>query len=140
MADVDVKSLLKAGVSGCIFREIARDEAATALKTAIKGGIYLSELVLRAAIDLLSRYVRDEDATDAGLAACFDPESLKLLSLGEWRTVTLLGQGLTNREIAESLHRDEGTVRNYVRAINRKTGLNGRVQIALMARRYALSR
>ena len=55
------------------------------------------------------------------------------LTRREREVVALLGQGLTNREIAESLVLSEGTVENYVQRILRKLGSRNRAQIAIWA-------
>ena len=57
------------------------------------------------------------------------------LSRTELRILACVGEGLTSFEIAEKLDLVVGTVRNYICAVMRKTGLRNRSQIA----RYALS-
>ncbi|MDO4318701.1 MAG: response regulator transcription factor [Lachnospiraceae bacterium] len=42
---------------------------------------------------------------------------------------TLLAQGLTNRQIAETLYISEGTVKNYISAIYDKTGIHDRAKL-----------
>lgn len=53
------------------------------------------------------------------------------LSDKEIELVTLVAEGMTNREIAERLFLSEGTVRNYVSVILEKLALRDRTQLAI---------
>ena len=48
----------------------------------------------------------------------------------------LIGKGMTNRQIAESLFLAEKTVKNYVSSLLDKLGLQRRTQAALFAARH----
>ena len=61
------------------------------------------------------------------------PSGPKDLSGQERRILELLGQGLTNRQIAEEMHLAEKTVKNYVSNVLRKLGLHHRTQAAIYA-------
>ncbi len=60
------------------------------------------------------------------------------LSEREREVLCLLGQGMTNREIADRLNIAENTVKNHLRSILQKLGLENRVQAALYAIRNGL--
>ena len=49
----------------------------------------------------------------------------------EYEIITLVAQGLNNKEIAESLFLGEGTVRNYLSVILEKLSLRDRTQLAV---------
>jgi DNA-binding NarL/FixJ family response regulator len=53
------------------------------------------------------------------------------LSDREWDLVKLVAQGLNNREISNTLHLSEGTVRNYLSAILEKLDFRDRTQLAI---------
>ena len=55
------------------------------------------------------------------------------ISPSEIQIMSFVGQGFTNREIAEKLSLTEGTVRNYVSSVLQKTGFRDRVQVAIYA-------
>jgi len=54
----------------------------------------------------------------------------------ERRVLSLIGQGMTNRQIAESMFLAEKTVKNYVSSLLAKLGLQRRTQAALFAAKH----
>lgn len=64
-----------------------------------------------------------------------DP-ALARLTDQELRILDLVGQGLTNREVAERMCLAEKTVKNYVSSILSKLGLRSRTQAAILAVRH----
>jgi DNA-binding NarL/FixJ family response regulator len=59
------------------------------------------------------------------------------LSAQEKRVLELIGEGLTNRQIAERMFLAEKTVKNYVSALLTKLGMTRRTQAAALAARRA---
>ena len=57
----------------------------------------------------------------------------KTISHSEIQIMSFVGQGYTNKEIAEKLSLTEGTVRNYVSSVLQKTGFRDRTQVAIYA-------
>ena len=53
------------------------------------------------------------------------------ISEREYKIITLVADGLSNREIAEKLYLSEGTVRNYLSSILDKLCLRDRTQLAI---------
>ena len=62
------------------------------------------------------------------------------LTSRERQVLTLVGQGLSNQEIARSFSLAEGTVKAHVSAILLRLGLNNRVQAAVLAHEAGLVR
>ncbi|NLT11660.1 MAG: response regulator transcription factor [Clostridiaceae bacterium] len=59
------------------------------------------------------------------------PAQYESLSEKEKEVLTLVGQGLNNKEIADSLHMSEGSVRNCVSTLLDKLSLKSRTQLAI---------
>ena len=62
-----------------------------------------------------------------------DAKGMSLLTEREENVVTLLAEGLTNREIAERLRLTENTIKNYMYHIFDKLGVSNRTELILHA-------
>jgi DNA-binding NarL/FixJ family response regulator len=98
-----------------------------------EGNYYLSRDITSNAIALLSRFVQEKNGSPSLALSPAEPAASLSISKVEMRVARLIGEGLSNREIAETLKLKEGTVRNYVSFIMQKTGLKHRTQIAIYA-------
>ncbi|WP_067683523.1 response regulator transcription factor [Nocardia miyunensis] len=107
-----------AGASGYVVKDIKGMELARAIKEVGSGRSLLDN---RAAAALMTRL---REGTDGPLAALTDQER-KLLEL--------LGEGLTNRQIAERMFLAEKTIKNYVSRLLAKLGFERRTQAAVYA-------
>jgi two-component system response regulator DevR len=65
------------------------------------------------------------------------PDRLAALTAQEKRVLDLIGEGLTNRQIAERMFLAEKTAKNYVSSLLTKLGLQRRSQAAVIAVRHA---
>lgn len=66
-----------------------------------------------------------------------DPE-LDQLTSQEQKILELIGEGLTNRQIAERMFLAEKTVKNYVSSLLGKLGLTSRTQAAIFATKHKI--
>jgi DNA-binding NarL/FixJ family response regulator len=64
-----------------------------------------------------------------------DTDPASALTAQERRVLELIGEGLTNRQIAERMFLSEKTAKNYVSAVLAKLGLHRRSQAAALAAR-----
>lgn len=65
---------------------------------------------------------------------------LSVLTASELRVMALIGEGLSNAEVAGRLHRAVKTVESHRAALTEKTGSTSRVELGAMARRAGLLR
>ena len=64
-----------------------------------------------------------------------DP-ALEQLTAQEQRILELIGEGMTNRQMAEAMFLAEKTVKNYVSSMLAKLGLESRTQAAIFSLKH----
>lgn len=79
-------------------------------------------------VDLIRKHRADETLRREEAMA-----HIHTLTQGEFKVFRLLGLGLTNQEIAETLFISPLTVRTHVKRIHAKCGIEGRAKLALAA-------
>jgi DNA-binding NarL/FixJ family response regulator len=121
---------LRAGARGYLLKDVSGHDLAEAVRAVAAGGALIEPSVARRVVAEFARMAPPARAADAGL-----PEPL---SDREREILTLLAQGLSNREIADRLSLAQGTVKNYVTTILQKLGARDRTQAALRARELGL--
>ena len=89
--------------------------------------------------DLISKIIELGEAATARNAAGTRPAAFDVLTPREYEIVELMGQRLSNREIAEKLYLSEGSVKQYVNQIYSKLHIEGdtrtkRAQLAELLR------
>ncbi|WP_433724854.1 response regulator [Nocardia sp. CA-129566] len=109
-----------AGASGYVVKNIKGMELAAAIKEVGTGRSLLDN---RAASALKAR-LRSSTENDGPLAGLTEQER---------RLLALLGEGLTNRQIAARMFLAEKTVKNYVSRLLAKLGMERRTQAAVLA-------
>ena len=112
----------KAGARGYVLKGASAGELAIAVRAAAKGEVYVSPSL---AAGILVALTRSRPA---------DP--LEELTARESEILTLVGQGLTNREIGDRIHLSEKTVKHYITNILEKLQVRSRVEAALIAARH----
>lgn len=120
------------------------DEAVYAAVMAGANGYLLKEIVGSRLVDSVravaaGQSLLDPAVTERVLARLRQPEQLdprlERLTERESEVLELIGQGLTNRQIAKRLFLAEKTVKNYVSSILDKLDLEHRTQAALFDRK-----
>lgn len=114
-----------AGASGYALKDIKGEDLLNTIRIIARGD---STLDSHAAERVRSRLRK------AGSAAA----ELDDLTDQERRVIELIGEGLTNRQIAERMSLAEKTVKNYVSSLLAKLGLERRTQAAALAVRLGL--
>ena len=125
-ADDDVLfDAISAGASGYVLKQIGSDDLVRALETVGRGESMLDPALTQKVFQRVRESARR--AEDEYFAALTEQE-INILSL--------ITEGLTNREIAERVFLSEKTVRNYVSSILSKLDLSSRAEAAAYAVRH----
>jgi DNA-binding NarL/FixJ family response regulator len=117
-----VHAALAAGAAGYVLKDADPAEVATAITAAAAGEVHLDSAVAR-------QLARRMAAPQAGLTS---------LTAREREILTLVAQGQSNREIADTLVISERTARTHVSNVLTKLQLSSRTQAALLAIREGL--
>ncbi|WP_166906051.1 two-component system response regulator DevR [Mycobacterium sp. DL440] len=119
-SDEAMLDAILAGASGYVVKDIKGMELAQAIKDVGAGKSLLDN---RAATALMAKLRGDAERSDP-LAGLTQQERVLL---------DLLGEGLTNRQIAARMFLAEKTVKNYVSRLLAKLGMERRTQAAVFA-------
>ncbi|RSS74751.1 response regulator transcription factor [Streptomyces sp. WAC06614] len=115
---------IMAGAAGYVLKQIKGSDLVAAVRTVATGQSMLDP----ATTARLMHSLRDPGAAK-------DPEDARLAALTEREraVLELIGDGLTNRQIAEQLYLSEKTVKNHISRLLGKLGVERRVQAAVIA-------
>jgi DNA-binding NarL/FixJ family response regulator len=132
-------------IAGLILTSYDDDDALFAAIMAGAAGYILKQIGGSDLVDTVRRVAAGQSTLDPSVTARVlerlrngprvDPE-LHALSTQEQRILDLIGEGLTNREIAERMYLAEKTVKNYVSSMLAKLGLSSRTQAAIFAAKH----
>jgi DNA-binding NarL/FixJ family response regulator len=112
---------IMAGAAGFVLKQVLGSDLINAVRTVGAGGSLLDGRTTSA---LMKRIRRGQENGDGPLADLTDQERA---------VFDLIGEGMTNRQIAEQLHLAEKTVKNYVSHLLAKLGMQRRTQAAVLA-------
>ncbi|MGW3928653.1 response regulator [Streptomyces microflavus] len=115
---------IMAGAAGYVLKQINGSDLVSAVRTVAAGRSMLDP-------ETTARLMRTLRAP--GTAGPVEDERLSVLSERERSVLDLIGEGLTNRQIAERLYLSEKTVKNHISRLLRKLGVERRVQAAVIA-------
>jgi len=118
----EVLVLLRAGATGCISRDASLGDLARAIIAVGRGEIALPPHIAGRALAALAR---GEPVSDDGL--------IEPLSEREVEVLRLLAQGMTNKDIAQTLILSVRTIEAHLRNIYGKLGVRSRTEAALWA-------
>lgn len=116
---------LQAGVRGFLHYPVSKIDILKSVHDVWHGHIALSpHLITR----LVARYAPAHPR----------PHELSTLTSRELELLKLIGEGASNLEIAQSMSLTENTVKSYATQLIRHLGVRNRLQLAVLAHRYAL--
>jgi len=126
--DESIFPALRAGAVGYLTKDASAEEIEAAIRAVHRGQTWLDPVVQARLVSALGDSVPGEPARPLpGLPGNLTPREAEVL--------TLIGEGLSNREIGERLVLGQATVKTHVNRIFAKTGVQSRAQ----AVRYAIS-
>jgi len=112
-------SAVMAGASGYVLKQVRGNEIVESIRRVAGGESLLDPTVTQKVLERIR-----EGAPTA------DP--LEKLTRQERRILEYIGQGLTNRQIADEMYLAEKTIKNYVTQMLSKLGLQRRTQAAVL--------
>ena len=120
--------MLRAGASGYVLKGAASSDLVTALRFVARGEVFLYPTVAKKLVnDYLTRAQGGEE-----------DDLYRSLTRREREVLALIGEGLTNREIAERLVISVSTVQTHYSHIIEKIGLSNRAELIKYAIRHGL--
>jgi DNA-binding NarL/FixJ family response regulator len=139
--DETVFEAVRAGAHAYLLKDAEESELLETIRALRRGESRLTPQIARKVMDqfrLLAPMpapgpVRERTAAPP---TAFDAEAL---SDKEEKILQLISEGMTNRQIANTLFLAEGTVKNYVSRIMEKLHANTRTELALLSKKQARS-
>ncbi|MEV7421717.1 MULTISPECIES: response regulator transcription factor [unclassified Streptomyces] len=119
-----VTRALRAGANGFLLKDTGPMELIRAVQTAATGEPVLAPRIMKR---LMERHISGGDRAEAAR------RRIEPLTPAERDVLRLLGQGLSNAEIAGELHLSTSTVKAHISRILTRTDCTNRVQAAVMA-------
>ena len=122
-ADDDVVSWAEAGVSGLVSREASLAQLLDAIEAAVEHELVCSRAVAGALLRRVAAMSSEHPLRDG-----------PALTPREREIVGLIGDGLSNKAIAHTLHIELATVKNHVHNILEKLSVDNRTEAVAVAR------
>lgn len=121
-----LKEAIKAGAAGYILKRAAESELVSAIRTILRGDLYVDPSLVRTLIGEPRR------------AAPNSPAAKEALTPRETEILKLIVEGNTNRQIGEQLKISFRTVEGHRANIADKLGLHSRVELVRYARDHGM--
>jgi DNA-binding NarL/FixJ family response regulator len=128
--DRDIAQAMRAGAKGYLLKDMPAPELIEAIRFVHRGYCQMAPGLM----EKLLTAVPAQDSAQQNRVA-----EVKQLPSREQDVLYLIGQGCTNREIADQLHLAEGTVKTYVTHLLNRLALRNRSQIAIYANSISTS-
>jgi DNA-binding NarL/FixJ family response regulator len=123
----DIVEFVNAGVSGFILKDATFDDLVTTIRSVAEGAHVLPPAMTSSLFSQIAK-----EAVVRGRAAAM--ESVRMTTR-EREVTGLIGEGLSNKEIASRLNIATHTVKSHVRNVMEKLALHTRLQIAAYSHR-----
>jgi len=123
---------VRLGAMGLVLKDKAAEVLLQAIARVRAGEVWLERAMIASVLGELTRSRHDQPVT---------PEAAKIAALTrrERQVITLVGQGLRNKQIAERLFISEATVRHHLTAIFTKLDVADRLELVIYAYQHGLA-
>lgn len=122
----NLMAALKAGARGYVLKGVSARELANAVRLVAGGDVYISPSLASGILFEMTQSPPDD--------------LIGNLTGREKEILTLVAEGLTNREIGEKLHLAEKTIKHYMTNVLQKLQVRSRVEAALLAQKHRLQK
>ena len=122
-----LRDAVRAGAAGYLLKDVSKDELVDAIRQVATGGAFIESQMLKG---MLSEMKPGAGGTQTGAG--------KNLTKREREILSLVAEGMSNREIADKLVLSPETVKSHVAAILEKLNVSDRTQAAIFAVRNGL--
>lgn len=116
-------SAIMAGAAGYVLKQVRGTDFVDTVRRVAAGQSMLDPAVTQQVLDRLREGPKTDPALDQ-------------LTAQELKILEQIGQGRTNRQIAEAMFLAEKTIKNYVSSLLAKLGLESRTQAAIFATKH----
>jgi DNA-binding NarL/FixJ family response regulator len=123
----EILELINAGVSGIVMKDSSFDEFAANLRAGAGGAKVAPPRATETLVAQIAKEAREGKAQDV-------LEDVRM-TRRELEVIELIGEGFSNKEIAQRLNIAAHTVKSHVRNVMEKLALHTRLQIAAYSRR-----
>jgi DNA-binding NarL/FixJ family response regulator len=127
----DIVQFVNAGVSGFVLKDATFDEFVATVRAVAAGGKVLPARMTESLFSQIANEARERQRAD-DLPPSLDDVRM---TRREREVIQLIGEGLSNKEIAQRLNIAPHTVKSHVRNVMEKLALHTRLQIAAYSRR-----
>jgi DNA-binding NarL/FixJ family response regulator len=124
----DIVQFVNAGVSGFVLKDATFDEFVETIRSVAAGGKVLPPRMAESLFSQIARSAANSHGREQVL------EDVRM-TRREREVIELIGEGLSNKEIAQRLNIAAHTVKSHVRNVMEKLALHTRLQIAAYSRR-----
>jgi two-component system nitrate/nitrite response regulator NarL len=120
---------VRSGVMGVVLKNQTSDILLKAIRKVYEGEVWLDRAMIASVLRRIACANKEAD-----------PETAKIAKLTERErdVISLIGEGLRNRDIASRLFISEGTVRHHLTSIFNKLGTADRLELVIYAYRHHL--
>jgi DNA-binding NarL/FixJ family response regulator len=146
--DETVFEAVRAGAHAYLLKDAAEDELLETIRALKRGESRLTPQIARKVMDQFARLAavsalapnhEESPVPSSPQMGALLPGAgrTEVLNDKEQRVLQLISEGLSNRQIAETLSLAEGTIKNYVSRIMEKLHANTRIALALISKGQA---